>query len=175
MSKDDPFHLGIIECLPRLRGFAYLLARNHAAAEDLVQETVLRAIKHRNQFAPGTNLKSWLAIILRNRYFNDRRRDALQLSSQVVLNPVDTLHSGGQEECLELRDFARVFARLPENQRMALLLVGANGNSYEEAASTAACAVGTMKSRVSRARGFLQIALSEGPYGVATKREYERP
>jgi RNA polymerase sigma-70 factor (ECF subfamily) len=79
----------------------------------------------------------------------------------LILSSADTLRSGGQEENLELRDFARAFDRLPPTQREALLLVGVNGSSYEEAAATANCAVGTMKSRVSRARAFLQSVLGE--------------
>lgn len=161
MTERDPFHQGIIECLPHLRGFAHLLARNHALAEDLVQETVLRAISHRDQFEAGTNLRGWLVIILRNRYFNERRRDAVRMTGALVLSSADTLRSGGQEEHMELRDFARVFALLPATQREALLLVGVNGNSYEEAAQIADCAVGTMKSRVSRARAFLLTALGD--------------
>lgn len=159
MTQHDPFHQGIIECLPHLRGFAHLLARNHALAEDLVQDTVLRAISHRDQFKPGTNLRGWLVIILRNRYFNERRRDAVRQTGAQILSAADTPRSGGQEEHLELRDFSRAFDRLPPAQREALLLVGVNGNSYEEAAAAANCAVGTMKSRVSRARAFLQAAL----------------
>ncbi len=179
MSERDPFHQGIIECLPHLRGFAHLLARNHALAEDLVQETVLRAISHRDQFEDGTNLRGWLVIILRNRYFNERRRDAVRMTGALVLSSADTLRSGGQEETLELRDFARAFDRLPATQREALLLVGVNGNSYEEAAATADCAVGTMKSRVSRARAFLQAVLGdtadETLAQVANDVELERP
>lgn len=179
MSERDPFHQGIIECLPHLRGFAHLLARNHALAEDLVQETVLRAISHRDQFEDGTNLRGWLVIILRNRYFNERRRDAVRMNGALLLSSADTLRSGGQEETLELRDFARAFDRLPATQREALLLVGVNGNSYEEAAAVADCAVGTMKSRVSRARAFLQTVLGdtadEALAQIASDEEFERP
>ncbi|MDC6636561.1 sigma-70 family RNA polymerase sigma factor, partial [Leclercia adecarboxylata] len=119
MTQHDPFHQGIIECLPHLRGFAHLLARNHALAEDLVQDTVLRAISHRDQFKPGTNLRGWLVIILRNRYFNDRRRDAVRQTGAQILSAADTTRSGGQEEHLELRDFSRAFDRLPPAQREA--------------------------------------------------------
>lgn len=179
MSDHVPFHQGIIECLPHLRGFAHLLARNHALAEDLVQETVLRAISHRDQFEEGTNLRGWLVIILRNRYFNERRRDAVRMTGALVLSSADTLRSGGQEENLEFRDFSRAFDRLTATQREALLLVGVNGNSYEEAAAVAGCAVGTMKSRVARARAFLQTVLGDtadqAMAEVAKDAEQERP
>lgn len=159
MAQLDPFHEGILECLPHLRGFAHLLARNHALAEDLVHDTVLRAITARNQFQPGTNLRGWLIVILRNRYFNDRRRGAVRLTVSLEVCPTEASMSGGQEEGLEMRDFERHFHKLPAPQREALLLVGVNGCSYEDAADIAGCAVGTMKSRVSRARFHLRAAL----------------
>ena len=163
MSRNDPFHQGILECLPHLRGFAHLLARNHALAEDLVQETVLRALRSRDQFQPGTNLRGWLIIILRNRYFNERRRNLVRFTSALDAVHMEAPVSGGQEERLNLRDFEKHFAKLPASQREALLLVGVNGYAYEEAAQIAGCAVGTMKSRVSRARCQLQASLDGEP------------
>ena len=162
MAHRDPFNEGILECLPHLRGFAHLLARNHAIAEDLVHDTVVRAIGARDQFQPGTNLRSWLTVILRNRYFNEWRSNRSHVTVPLEARGSDASASGGQEERLELRDFERHFSQLHAAQREALLLVGINGCSYEEAAETAGCAVGTMKSRVSRARFRLRIAL-EGP------------
>ncbi len=159
MAYLDPFHEGILECLPHLRGFAHLLSRNHAVAEDLVHDTVVGAIGARDQFQPGTNLRGWLVVILRNRYFNDLRRGAVRLTVSLEVCPSEGSMSGGQEENLQLRDFERHFHRLPAPQREALLLVGVNGSSYEEAAAAAGCAVGTMKSRVSRARLELRAAL----------------
>ena len=158
----DPFHAGILECLPRLRAFAYLLARNHASAEDLVQETAIRAISARDKFQPGTNLRGWLIIILRNCYFNEQRRMSFRLTDSLETCGIDPLASGGQEERLEMRDFERQLHQLPAPQREALLLIGVNGYSYEEAAAIAGCPVGTMKSRVSRARLQLQTALEGG-------------
>lgn len=164
MANRDDFHDGILGCLPHLAGFAHLLCRNHALAEDLVQETVVRALTYREQFKPGTNLKGWLLIILRNRYFNEVRKNGRVHSLPVDSLPVDRSTgepavSGGQEEQLHLRDFKRHFQDLPETQKEALLLVGVNGFSYEEAAEIAGCAVGTMKSRVCRARMHLQSVM----------------
>lgn len=159
MAYVDPFHQGILECLPHLRGFAHLLARNHAMAEDLVHDTVVRAISARDQFQPGTNMRGWLIVILRNHYFNDLRRSTVRLTVSLEICPSEASMSGGQEENIEMRDLERHFNRLPAHQREALLLVGINGCSYEEAAAYAGCAVGTMKSRVSRARLDLRIAL----------------
>ncbi len=159
MAIQDEFHHGIIECLPHLSGFAHLLARNHALAEDLVQETVLRALTYRDQFKPGTNLRGWLLIILRNRYFNEVRKNNRKHSMPVETFTNEPAVSGGQDENLQLRDFKRHFQKLPETQKEALLLVGVNGFSYEEAAHIASCAVGTMKSRVCRARMHLQTVM----------------
>jgi RNA polymerase sigma-70 factor (ECF subfamily) len=161
MAQRDPFYEGILECLPHLRGFSYLLARNHALAEDLVHDTVVRAIGARDQFQLGTNLRGWLIIILRNLYRNERRCSSQRLTVPLDECVSEASASGGQEERLQLRDFERQFCRLQAVQREALLLVGVNGSSYEEAAETAGCAVGTMKSRVSRARLQLRTALEE--------------
>ena len=160
MSEVDEFKNALIDNLPHLRAFAHMLARNHALAEDLVQDTVVQALANRNQFRPGTNLKGWLIIILRNRFFNEMRRSSrkteVALENQGDRAPVD----GGQEARVEVRDFNKAFWTLPPAQREALVLVGASGFSYEEAAAIAGCPVGTMKSRVSRARLDLQQQLN---------------
>jgi RNA polymerase sigma-70 factor (ECF subfamily) len=157
----DPFLADMIECLPHLRAFARLLARDPSRAEDLVQDTVVRAISCREQFQPGTNLRGWLITILRNWYFNDARRIAIRAARSPEILELDQRRSGGQEEHMEFRDLKRAFDKLPEVQREALLLVCVNGFSYEEAGQIAGCAVGTMKSRVSRARRDLKSALTE--------------
>lgn len=177
MTIQDEFHDGILECLPHLSGFAHLLARNHALAEDLVQETVLRALTYRDQFKPGTNLRGWLLIILRNRYFNEVRRNNRKHAMPVETLTNEPTVSGGQEEQLQLRDFKRHFQELPETQKEALLLVGVNGFSYEEAAHIAGCAVGTMKSRVCRARMHLQTVMFGEIHSepAATQTEPEDP
>jgi RNA polymerase sigma-70 factor (ECF subfamily) len=161
MSDRTQLHEDILACIPHLRAFAHLLARDRSLAEDLVQDTVLRALTYYHQFRPGTNFRSWLIIILRNRYFNEmrRRNRRVEVSKEIAMAEIST--SGGQEERIEVRDFMRAFERLPASQREALLLVGASGFSYEEAAGISGCAVGTMKSRVSRARLQLQAMLGD--------------
>ena len=165
----DDMHRDILAALPHLRAFAHLLARDHAMAEDLVQDTIVRALTYRHQFQPGTNLRGWLTIILRNRYFNEIRRRSRKAELHVELEWGVGSTSGGQEENLEVRDFKRAFASLPAAQREALLLVGASGVSYEEAAQITNCAVGTIKSRVSRARLQLQQLLDGAGTGRRTK------
>jgi RNA polymerase sigma-70 factor, ECF subfamily len=149
----------IVPYLPHLRAFARMLAQDRTLADDLVQETVVRALSHAHQFQPGTNLKAWLTTILRNAYFTEKRSQGrlTQLDVEVVRD--STTVNGGQEWHLRMRDFEGAFSTLPPVQREALVLVGASGFSYEQAAAMAGCAVGTMKSRVSRARLLLHTLL----------------
>lgn len=149
----------IVPYLPHLRAFARMLAQDRALADDLVQETVLRALSHAHQFQPGTNLKAWLTTILRNAYFTEKRSQGriAQIGVETVRDSSSV--SGGQEWHLRMRDFEGAFNTLSPVQREALVLVGASGFSYEQAATMAGCAVGTMKSRVSRARLQLQTLL----------------
>jgi RNA polymerase sigma-70 factor (ECF subfamily) len=150
----------LVVCMPRLTNFARRLTHNRSAAEDLVQETMLRALNHADQFEPGTNLAAWLSVILRNCYFNDKRTDSRLISSDAIEALSTAIIDCPQESHLRLAEADCRFNTLPVAQRQALLLVGANGNSYELAAKTAGCAVGTMKSRVSRARTELQNLLN---------------
>jgi RNA polymerase sigma-70 factor (ECF subfamily) len=161
MTAVTTFADDVCATLPRLEGFARRLAGNRSLADDLVQETVLRALVHADQFHPGTNLLAWLTTILRNAYFNEKRR-------QRRIGPLDPTNvptpaiSDEQEWYLRMRDVTCRFTTLPASQREALMLVGANGYSYDAAAKMAGCAVGTMKSRVSRARSELQGMLDRG-------------
>jgi RNA polymerase sigma-70 factor (ECF subfamily) len=156
---NEDLHRDIIALLPHLRAFALMLARDRTLANDLVQEAIVRALSHADQFQPGTNFKAWISTILRNSYFNEirRRSRTSQVDIETAQNTLTV--NGGQEQQLQMRDFERAFRKLPPSQREALALVGASGFSYEEAANVSGCAVGTMKSRVSRARSHLQQML----------------
>ncbi len=145
----------ILPHLPHLRAFARFLARDDAQAQDLVQDAVMRALSKAHQFISGTNLKAWLTMILRNGFYNDLRRKGRRPEVSLEIVGDTTSVAGDQESALRMRDFQRGFAQLTVSQREALLLVGASGFSYQEAAGIARCAVGTMKSRVSRARAEL--------------------
>ncbi len=160
MSEFEKFKDDLLETLPHLRAFARMLARDHTLAEDLVQDTVVQALANCAQFRPGTNLRGWLIIILRNRFYNELRRSSRK--SEVSVEHLSDVASidGGQEVSIEIRDFTRAFRQLPAAQREALTLVGASGFSYQEAAEIAGCPIGTLKSRVSRARLDLQRALN---------------
>src|ERR1700722_10707896 len=145
VSYIDKFKEDLVDNLPHLRAFAHVLAREHTLAEDLVQDTVVRALAHRDQFRPGSNLKGWLIIILRNRFFNEMRRSSRK--SEITVERQDQLAAvdGGQEASMEIRDFKEAFGCLSSSQREALTLIGSNGCSYDEAAKIAGCPVGTMK------------------------------
>lgn len=160
MNQPDTLHNDILACLPHLRAFAYRLTGNRPMAEDLLHDTVVSALTHRDQFQPGSNLTGWLTTILKNRYFNDCRRHSRSREVQGDVIEASGSISGGQEECLMMRDFQSVFSTLPAEQQEALVLVGASGFSYEEAAEIVGCAVGTVKSRVCRGRQHLQQELT---------------
>jgi RNA polymerase sigma-70 factor, ECF subfamily len=151
-DMNTTFSNDIVETLPHLRAYARMVARDRVLADDLVQETVLRALVHSDQFRPGTNLKAWLKTILRNSYINEKRSEKRQAQYAAGFAGETAAVRGDQEGHVELNDCARAFATLSAPQRQALALVGASGLSYEEAAQQAGCGIGTMKSRTFRAR-----------------------
>jgi RNA polymerase sigma-70 factor (ECF subfamily) len=153
----------IIETLPQLKAFACRMARDRTLADDLVQETVLRALVHADQFQPGTNLKAWLATILRNSYFTQKRGEKRLAQFAVRVSTEPSVTRGEQEGHVQMLEMKTAFATLPATQREALVLVGANGYSYGEAANLAGCGIGTMKSRTSRARTHLRRLLDSEP------------
>lgn len=161
-GDEDRFKDELISFVPRLRAFACALARSHAAGEDLAQETVMRAWRGRDGFTPGTNMEAWLFRILRNLHISGLRRGkrspVLEMDGRVeTVAGADDPGAG-----LQLNDLRRALNRLPVEQREALILVGASGWSYEEAAAHAGCPLGTMKSRVFRARRTLAANIDSG-------------
>jgi RNA polymerase sigma-70 factor (ECF subfamily) len=155
----EKLHGDILACLPQLSAFARRLARDRATADDLVQSAIVRALVHADQFQPGTNFRAWITTILRNAYLNELRARDYRATVDTDVDACAPPSHGGQEERLRFRDVRRALSQLPAGQRRALLLVGAEGRSYEEAARVTGCAVGTVKSRVSRARVQLQEML----------------
>jgi RNA polymerase sigma-70 factor (ECF subfamily) len=146
------FKEGILLALPSLRAFALSLTHNSDRADDLIQETVLRAWKNRDSFAPGTKLNAWLFTILRNNFhteFRKRRREVEDADGSYA----NRLRSAPEQiHKLEIHDLQTALDQLVPEQREALLLVAAQGLSYEEVAAICETAVGTIKSRVNRAR-----------------------
>ncbi|WP_163265691.1 sigma-70 family RNA polymerase sigma factor [Chelativorans alearense] len=159
MSPSPSFRNGLLAAVPVLRAFAVSLAKNADRADDLVQETLVKAWDKQDSFQAGTNLKAWLFTILRNEFYSQMRKRKREvedtdgtMTAQLSVHP-------SQEGSTDLTDFRKALELLPEDQREAIILVGASGFSYEEAAEICGCAVGTIKSRVSRARARLQEIL----------------
>ena len=146
------FEAGLAELMPFLRNFARSLSGKRELAEDLVQETLTKAWQSRRSFAPGTNLKAWLFTILRNEFCSYRRRAWRECPWDAALMEAIAGTTGEQGWAVELSDMARAMHELPDVQRDALILVGVGGFTYDEVALLTSSAVGTVKSRVGRAR-----------------------
>jgi len=159
----DTFLALVEESIPDLRRYANALCRNADAAEDLVQDTMVRSLSARGQFMEGTNFNAWAARILRNRFLDLRRRsrEALEPIETVVDRYLATMPA--QETAVQFGEFTRAFACLSPIHREALMLVAVNGVSYEESAEILDVAIGTVRSRLSRARVELRSALNRGP------------
>jgi len=153
--ENPDFKTELLALVPFLRAFARSLTGNPEAADDLAQETLVKAWQSRSSFIPGTNLKAWLFTILRNQFYSDRRRAWRQAPWDQ--EAAERIPGGGEDQVYsaELSDTVRALRRLSDEQREALFLVGAGGFSYEDAAAICKCAVGTVKSRVARARKTL--------------------
>lgn len=152
MPIDPAIANDLLRATPNLRAFAISLTNNVDRADDLVQDTLLRAIANIDRFQPGTNLNAWLFTILRNLFHSEyrkRRREVEDADGSYAARLAVRPEQGG---CLDLDDVRRALDRLSADQREAVLLIGASGFSYEEAARICGVAVGTIKSRVNRAR-----------------------
>jgi RNA polymerase sigma-70 factor (ECF subfamily) len=141
----------LLALIPNLRAFAISLCGDADRADDLVQDTLVRAWDHVDKFQEGTNLRAWLFTILRNTYFSHYRKRRREVEDKEGTRAAELAVLPDQHAHLDLADFRKALATLPADQREALVLVGAAGFSYEEAASVCGCAVGTIKSRVNRA------------------------
>ena len=154
----------MLALIPSLRAFAFSLCGNFERTDDLVQETLLKAWQNLHKFEEGTNLRAWLFTILRNTYFSELRKKRREIEDVDGKKTASLSVAPAQQGHLDLQDFRARLAMLPPDQREALILVGAVGMSYEEAAAVAQCAIGTIKSRVNRARSKLveMLGMTEG-------------
>ncbi|WP_406854149.1 sigma-70 family RNA polymerase sigma factor [Alsobacter sp. KACC 23698] len=158
----------LLGAIPSLRAFAMSLSGNIDRADDLVQETLVKAWTNLGSFTEGTNMSAWLFTILRNIFYSEyrkRRREVADPEGQIAARLAS---APSQNAHMDFLDFQEALQQLSPDQREALILVGASGMSYEEAADICGCAVGTMKSRVNRARnrlGQLLAMASEEGYG----------
>jgi RNA polymerase sigma-70 factor, ECF subfamily len=164
VTNSKSFGDALIETIPNLRAFAQSLSGDAQLSNDLVQETLLKAWTHKDSFVPDSNLKAWLFTILRNTYFTHYRKsqreelDEDQAAMNASVPPTQLTH-------LEFEDMQKGLMRLSPDHREALLLITAEGFSYEDAARVCGCAVGTMKSRVNRARNKLLEDMTGQPSG----------
>ncbi|MFC7536622.1 sigma-70 family RNA polymerase sigma factor [Sphingomonas sp. GCM10030256] len=160
--SDPEFKDQLGQVIPHLRAFGRSLSGSRDLADDLVQETLLKAWAARKRFQAGTNMRAWTFIILRNLFLSQMRRARFKgewdelTASKILAAPAS------QDRHVELGDMQRALLHLPQPQREALILVGAGGFAYEEAAEICGCAVGTIKSRVARGRVALEQLLSGG-------------
>lgn len=160
----------IVALRPVMQAFAHRFTRSDADAEDLAQETVLKALGHLDHFTPGTSLKSWMFTILRNQYCSQYRRSKRYRSaSDISEGSFENSVPSDQEWPLRLKDVSEAIDRLPKHMRQALMLV-VSGRSYADAAKDCGCEIGTIKSRVGRARMALMVALDEASFGEAATR-----
>ena len=161
---DKDFMGELTALIPHMRAFAHSLCRNAVEADDLAQDALLRAWNNRASYQPGTNMKAWTFMILRNQFYSEKRRSWRQSQLDQEAAERTLVAVDDPEAPVALDELRQALKTLPEEQREALILVGAGGFAYEEAAEICGCAVGTVKSRVSRARRALQATLERGGY-----------
>ncbi len=154
MNHADPRE-EVVAHLPAMRAFALSLSRNSASADDLVQDTLVKAWTNIEKFEPGTNMRAWLFTILRNTFYSGRRKAKREVADADGSFAAGLAEKPAHDGHLQMADFKRAFAKLADEQREALVLVGAEGFSYEEAATMCGCAIGTIKSRANRGRARL--------------------
>lgn len=163
MSSQSRFGNAVVDLIPSLRGYARALTRDATDADDLVQETLTRALRYRDRYQDGTQLRAWLFTIMRNTFYTDVRKRAREttgpadcVSGQLTVDPV-------HDQKIAHRELMTAVDALPVQYREMIMLVIVLGESYEDAAALCGCAVGTVKSRVNRGRSMLVAALTKAP------------
>jgi RNA polymerase sigma-70 factor (ECF subfamily) len=164
--EDDTFRDDLVALIPQLRAFGRTLSGSAGLGDDLAQDALLKALTNQHSYTPGTNLKAWVFMILRNLFYSDKRRSwrAQPLDPETAERTL--VATNNPTAAIELDELRRALMLLPDDQREALILIGAGGFSYEEVAEMADCAVGTIKSRVSRARDRLALIFAEGSFAT---------
>lgn len=166
-DPDSQFRADLVSVLPHLRAFARGLCGRQDFADDLVQDTAVKAWAARERFTPGTSLRAWTFTILRNHFLNERRKYSREVEYDPEFAERTLVEQPAQEGGVHMSDLAGALLRLPEERREAVLLVGAGGFTYEEAAAICGVAVGTMKSRVARGRAALNRLIDgDNPAGT---------
>src|SRR3954468_20617653 len=169
--SDSEFKSQLAAVIPHLRAFGRSISGSRDLADDLVRETLMKAWAARQRFQAGTNMRAWTFIILRNLYLSQMRRARFKGEWDDLVADRLLAAPPSQDRHVELNDMQRALMHLPAPQREALILVGAGGFAYEEAAEICQVAVGTIKSRVARGRVALETILTEG--SLPSRREHE--
>ena len=161
-SSDDVFKDDLVALIPHMRAFARSICNNPTEADDLAQDGLAKAWASRASFEPGTNMKAWTFMIIRNQFYSLKRRSwrSTHLDPEMAENTLVAVTN--PTSGLELDELRRALSMLPDDQREALILIGAGGLSYDEASEICGVATGTIKSRVSRARDRLALIYAEG-------------
>ena len=163
MNISKSFRDQVIAAIPSLRAFGLSLTARADRADDLVQETLMKAWKHYDSFEPGSNMKAWLYTILRNEFYTQLRKRKREVEDVDEFYSSKVSVHGEQEGHLDMADLRTALTKLTDDQREAVILVGASGFSYEEAAKICKVEIGTIKSRVNRARAKLAELLDISP------------
>ena len=161
-AKDMTFERELVSLIPHLRSFGRSLTGNASHGDDLAQDALAKALASRNSYQPGTNMKAWTFMILRNVFYSEKRRSWRSCALDPELAERTLVSTSNPTAGLELDELRRALDMLPADQREALILVGAAGMSYEEVSDITGAALGTIKSRVSRARDRLALIFAEG-------------
>ena len=174
-SDERALHQALTALLPEMRGFARFLARDRSAADDLVQDTVVRVLAALPQFQPGTSLKAWVFTIERNAFYEQARRSRREQSALRQRFAEEPHGDPPQDSRTDLTDLQRLLFALPPLLREALVLVGAQEMSHEAAAAICGVPVGTMKARVSRGRAKLAAIMADRVKAGSGEAETEHP
>lgn len=159
LAADRQFRDQMVALIPSLRSFARGLCGQREMADDLAQETMVRAWAARASFTPDSNFRAWMFTILRNQFYTTIRKDRRMTSWDPEVAERVLVAAPAQQDAIHLADVAKALQKLPAEQREVLLLIGANGVSYEEAAEVIGCAIGTIKSRLARGRKALALLI----------------
>ena len=162
IDPDKVFRDQLVALLPSLRAFARGLCGHREMADDLAQDTMMRAWAARESYTQGTNFRAWMFMIMRNQFYTTIRKISRMTSLDPEVAERVLVVAPAQQNGINVDDVAKALQKLPAEQREVLLLIGANGLSYEEAAEVVGCAMGTVKSRLARGRTAL-AAMIDGP------------